>query len=141
MTVLAVVAAAGLFLSTRSALSLSALRTGQEALQAGVFDLAQISFERAYTLDPLDPHVLTLQADLDLRAFRSTSQAAWLDKAERSLLQSVDLSPNYYYNYLMLASIYNSRGDRARADAAIAKARAVSPYETERDIQASFRKK
>ena len=141
MLCLAAAAAAGLLLSTRSALSLSALRTGREAGNAGIFDLAQGLFERAHALDPLDPGVMTSQGDLALRAYRSTSKTFWLDQAERSFLEAAGRAPNYYYNYLALASIHGTRGDRVRSDAALAKARAVAPYEPERDLKALFHQK
>jgi putative inorganic carbon (HCO3(-)) transporter len=141
MIVLACVAAAGFFLSMRQVLSLSALRTGQEASRAGIFALAEEHFKRAHVLDPLNPGPLTAQGDLYLRAFRATSQTAWLDAAERLFLQSTVLAPNNHYNYLALASIYSSRGDRIKVDALIARARAVSPYETQRDLQVFSRQK
>jgi O-antigen ligase len=129
-----VVAMAGLFLSTRSALALSAFRTGREAANAGVFDLAQKFFQRAHALDPVDPRSLTAEGDLYFRAYRSTSQVVWLDQARPLLLQAADLAPNYYYNYLLLSNIYSIRGDRVKAERAMARARGVSPYEVERDL-------
>jgi tetratricopeptide (TPR) repeat protein len=141
MLVFAVVAAAGFLLSVRSVLSLSALRTGREAANAGVFDLAQSLFERARALDPVNPDIVVAQGELALRAFRSTSKVMWLDEAQRSFLKASAMSPNYYYNYLALSNIYNARGDHAKGNAALLRARAVSPYEVERDLQAFSRQK
>ena len=135
MLFLAGVAVAGLFVSARSLMSLANLRTGQEAAQAGVFELARQSFQRAHALDPFDGRILTAEGDLYFRAFRSTSQVAWRDEAQRVFLQATACAPNYHYNYLALASIYGSQGNRVAMDAVIAKARAVSPYETERDLR------
>jgi tetratricopeptide (TPR) repeat protein len=141
MMIFAVVALVGFFLSMRIAMSLLTLRNGHEAAKAGVFDLAERAYQRAHELDPLDPQVLTAQGNLYLRAFRSTSQSVWLDAAQASFLQSVDRAPNYHYNYLALASIYNSRGDHLKANSMTARARTVSPYETERDLGALSRPK
>jgi hypothetical protein len=138
MLVFVVVAAAGLFLSTRSILSLSALRDGREAANAGVLHLASNFLGRAHAFDPVSPDVLTAQGNLALKFFRSTSKVAWVDQAERSFVQAAERAPNFYYNHLALASIYSIRHDRVKMDAAILKARAVSPYETARDLPLFF---
>ncbi len=141
MIALIMAAAAGLFLSGRAALSLFALRDANIAAVAGVFDLARPLYEKAHALAPLDAGVLTAQGDLYMRAWRATGDSKWGALSQQSYVQAAAFSPNAYYNYLALASIYAGRGDQARSKALLDKARMVSPYETERDLEAMSRRK
>lgn len=141
MAVFAAVAVAGFSLSMRQVLSLSALRSGHEAVRAGVAELARGHFQRAHTLDPLNTAPLTAQADLYLRLFRSTARKEWLEAAEVMARQAVQCAPYYHYNYLILASVHALRGNQVAADRMVARAMAVSPYETQRDLAMASRRK
>ncbi len=131
----------GLFLSVRMAVSLSALRAGNDLAGAGKFNPAQQQYARARALDPLNINILTAQGSLYLRAFNATRQAAWLDHAEQSFIQASELSPDFYYDYLALSSIHALRGDAGGARVFYRQAMERSPFEAERDTAIFFQQK
>lgn len=141
MAVLLAAVVAGLFLSVRTMLSLSALRAGNDLSGAGKFEPAQASYDRARMLDPLNANILAAQGNLYLRAYNATRQSGWLDRAEQVFLQASELSPRFYYNYLALSSVQAIRGDMVRANSSYRRALDLSPFEARRDTPVFFQQK
>jgi hypothetical protein len=124
-----------LFLLVRMILGFWSYQAGNQAFLRGDLAHAEQGLNRAQQWDPWQSRFRAGLGQVYLKAYFTTGQAGFFDRAEAQYWQAAKRSPSDYGNYFILSKLYERHGDKVKAEQLAKVAKSLSPYQYQHDLE------